>query len=55
LILIPGDLLSARYDGSWTIGYNARNDEIRDNVTRMRRDLANDCIGSPTTGHHLTT
>jgi hypothetical protein len=37
LILIPGDLSSARYDGSGTIGYNARNDEIRDNVTRMRR------------------
>jgi hypothetical protein len=33
----------------WPMGYNARNDEIRDNITRMRREweaqrgaLAND-------------
>ena len=22
----------------WTVGFNGRNDEIRDNVTRMRRE-----------------
>jgi hypothetical protein len=38
LILIPPDLMSTGHDGLRAMGYNARNDEIRDNVTRMRRD-----------------
>ena len=38
MILIPHDLISTGHDGLRAMGYNARNDEIRDNVTRMRRE-----------------
>jgi hypothetical protein len=35
---MPGHLLFALHSGLGAMGYNARNDEIRDNVARMRRD-----------------
>jgi len=38
LIVILRALLSACTMGFRAMGYNARNDEIRDNVTRMRRE-----------------
>jgi hypothetical protein len=41
LIPLPGDLLSALHNGRWAMGYNARNDEIRDNVTRVQREQGN--------------
>ena len=34
----PGDLLSLLAQWTRAMGYNARNDEIRDNVTRMQRE-----------------
>ena len=36
ILSLPGGLLSALHNGLQAMGYNARNDEIRDNVTRMR-------------------
>ena len=38
MILTPRDLVSTGYEGLTAMGYNARNDEIRDNITRMRRE-----------------
>jgi hypothetical protein len=32
------DLISLQTIGGAQMGYNARNDEIRDNITRMRRE-----------------
>jgi hypothetical protein len=37
LIALPRDLLSTLHKWVGAMGYNARNDEIRDNVTRMQR------------------
>jgi hypothetical protein len=35
----PRDLISSGHEGaSADMGYNARNDEIRDNITRMKRE-----------------
>lgn len=42
LITIPGPLLLAMPIWPRTMGYNARNDEIRDNVTRMKRAWADE-------------
>jgi hypothetical protein len=38
IILTPRDQLLIGHEGLRAMGYNARNDEIRDNVTRMRRE-----------------
>jgi hypothetical protein len=38
IILTPHDLLLIGHEELRAMGYNARNDEVRDNVTRMRRD-----------------
>ena len=38
MIALPRDLVSALHNGVGAMGYNARNDEIRDNVTKMRRE-----------------
>jgi hypothetical protein len=36
--IAPRDLILISHEGLRAMGYNARNDEIRDNVTRMRRE-----------------
>jgi hypothetical protein len=38
IILTPHDLLLIGHEELRAMGYNARNDEVRDNVTRMRHD-----------------
>ena len=38
MMFAPRDLILISHEGLRAMGYNARNDEIRDNVTRMRRD-----------------
>ena len=41
-------LLSPLHNGLRAMGYNARNDEIHDNVTRMRREWEADIGGAST-------
>jgi hypothetical protein len=43
IILTPRDVLLVGHEGRRAIGYNARNDEIRDNITRMRREWEAQC------------